>query len=446
VSELREATDDRRARRLATIAVVAGLLALVGLFAWLFGILVPPAPPRSVTMSTGPADGAYHAFALRYREYLARYGIDLILKQSAGSVENLDRLRQGRDGVQIALVQGGVATGAQAPGISTLGSVFYEPMWLFWHGGNRFGSAAQLRGKRIAVGAPGSGTRALALILLKANGLDESAVRLDPSGGMIAAQKLESGALDAAIFVSSPEAPALQRLLRASGVRLASATRASAYERQFAFLHQLRLPAGSVDLAHDVPSEDKVLLATTANLLVRDDLHPVIVDLLLEAARNVHGGGGLLTRPGEFPSLRDREFPVSDDVERLYRGRYSFLREYLPFWVAVWVQRFVFFAIPLLAIGIPLLRWMPMAYGWAVRRRIYRCYNELKRLERALQHDADLARYRGRLEALEARVGELKVPMAYANEYYTLRVHIALQRRQLDAPPRGAPQGDRDGR
>ena len=433
-TELQEEADYRRVHRIVLIAVAAGIVVLSALFVWLFEALVQPAPPRSVVISTGPVDGAYHAFALRYRAHLARYGVDLVLKGSKGSLENLERLRERRDGVQIALVQGGLATAAEAPGIMTLGSLFYEPVWVFSRGKDPRTSVSQLRGKRIAVGAAGSGVRALALQLLRINGIEEKDAQLDASGGLHAAEKLESGMLDAAVFVNAPEAPAIQRLLRAKGIRLAGAARADAYERQFPFLQKIVLPAGALDLAHDVPASDQVLIAVTANLLAADDLHPVIVDLLLEAAREVHGGSSLLNRPGEFPALRDRAFPASADAERIYRGEYSFLRRYVPFWLAVWVQRFAFFVIPVIAIGIPLLRFVPVAYRWGVRRRIYRWYGELKFLELALQHDAgDAARYLKRLDEIEERVNALKVPLSYSGEYYTLRVHIGLVRQLLDA-------------
>jgi len=432
--DLPEEDEHRRFQRMARLLFAGGALLVAVLFVWLFGVLVQPAPPRSVVISTGPVDGAYHVFAQRYREHLARYGVNLILKRSSGSLENLQRLRERRDGVQVALVQGGLASAAQAPGIVTLGSLFYEPVWVFSRGREPLRSVSQLRGKRIAVGGEGSGARALALRLLAANGLDEKSLRLDASGGLAAAEKLESGALDAAAFVSAPEAPAIQRLLRAKGVWLTGAARADAYTRRFPFLQKAVLPAGALDLEHDVPAKDLTLIVATANLLAVDDLHPVIVDLLLEAAREVHGGSSLLNRPGEFPALRDRDFPASPDAERIYRGEYSSLRRYLPFWAAIWVQRFVFFAIPLLALGIPLLRYVPMAYRWGVRRRIYRWYGELKFLELALRRDAgDTARYLKRLDDIEARVNALHVPLSYSSEYYTLRIHIGLVRQLLNA-------------
>jgi TRAP-type uncharacterized transport system substrate-binding protein len=425
----------RRMRWLTWIVGGTAAIALLGLFALLFEMLVQPAPPRTVVISTGPADGAYHAFAMRYRAYLARYGVDLVLKESNGSLDNLGRLQERRDGVQVALVQGGLGTSAEVPGIVTLGSMFYEPVWFFWRGKQPLSYVSQLRGKRVAVGAEGSGTRVLATRLLEANGIDGNTARLDPAGGLEAAAKLESGAVDAAILVNAPEALAVQRLLHAKGVWPIGFRRADAYARHFPYLEKLVIPAGALDLAGNIPPQDLTVIAVTANLLAASDLHPVIVDLLLEAAREVHGGSSLLNRPGEFPSLRDRDFQPSPDAERSYRGQYtSFLRHYMPFWLSVWVQRFLFFAIPVLAIGIPLLRYLPATYRWGIRRRIYRWYGELKFLELDLQRDGSgVSHALKRLDEIEERVNTLRVPPAYAGEYYHLRTHIGMVRHQFEA-------------
>lgn len=410
-------------------AAVAGAAIGAALLVWLFSEFAQPALPKSIVMSTGATDGAYHAFAQRYREYLAQYGVDLVLKPSSGSVENLERLRTRSDGVSVALVQGGIAGAADAPNISTLGSLFFEPVWLFWGGKAPFTKISDLHGRRIGVGIAGGGTQALARQLLKAHGIDRNTAQLVETGGLAAVAALESGSIDLAVFVNAPEAPAIQRLMQVPGVQLVGAQRADAYVGRFPFLSKVVLPAGALDVVRDIPAQDQTLIAVTANLLAADDIHPVIVDLLLEAARRVHGNGGLLHRAGEFPAIRDREFPVSPDAERFYRGEYSFLRRYLPFWVAIWVQRFAFFAIPVLAIGLPLVPILPAAYRWRVRSRIYRWYGELGFMEAQVRGGkVDGARILDRLNDIEQRVNLMKVPLAHASEHYTLREHIGLVR------------------
>jgi len=412
------------------------LAALLGLAAWGVIHFAEPAPPKVVVMSTGPLDGAYHAYALRYKAHLAQYGVTLELRPSAGSVENMDRLKTRKDGISVALIQGGIANAENAPGLVTLGSMFYEPNWIFYRSEKDIDLGNQLRGKRIAIGAPGSGTRAVGLRVLRDTGIAEPPTVLSELGGMAAAKALEAGEVDAVFYLAAPDAPGVQRLLVAPGVRLLGAKRAEAFARRMPHLHKLTLPEGAADLARNIPPRDLTMLAVAANLVAVEDIHPVIVDLLLEAARKVHGGAGLFQRVGEFPAPRDLDLPLSPDAERIYKSSPSLLRRYLPFWMVVWVNRFIVIGIPLLIIAIPFFRNIPALYRWRTRRRIYRWYGELKMIEDAARRrEGEPAAHRARLERLAERVDRLRVPHAYSGELFAMLAHIHLVREMLKESP-----------
>jgi TRAP-type uncharacterized transport system substrate-binding protein len=409
--------------------IVLPIVVLLALAIWAITHYVQPAPPKVVVMSTGPLDGAYHAFALRYKAHLAQYGVTLELKPSAGAVENVERLKTRKDGVSLALVQGGITDAKNAPGLVTLGSAFYEPTWFFYRSARSIDLGNQLRGKRIAIGPPGSGTRAVALAFARATGLAEPPTVLSDLGGLAAAKALENGEVEAVFYVAAPDAPGVQRLLAAPGVRLLSVSRADAYISRYPFLHKLTMPAGAVDLVRNVPRTDITLLAVTANFVAVEDIHPVIVDLMLEAARKVHGGAGVFQRVGEFPAPRDLDLPISSDAERFYKGGPSILRRYLPFWMVVWVNRFIVIGIPLIIIAIPIFRNVPAIYRWRMRRNIYRWYGELRLIENALRRrQGDAATHAARLDWLEQRIDRQWVPRAYSGELYTFLVHIKLVR------------------
>jgi hypothetical protein len=309
--------------------------ALLALAAWAVLHLAEPAPPKVVVMSTGPLDGAYHAFALRYQAYLAQYGVTLELRPSAGSVENVERLKARQDGVSLALVQGGIANAENAPGLVTLGSMFYEPNWIFYRSKTDIDLGNQLRGKRIAIGAPGSGTRAFGLVAVarhRPRWAADCAERTRRHGGGEGA-----GGGRGRRGVLSRRARCARRAAPAGRTRewLLGAKRAEAFARRMPHLHKLTLPEGAADLARNIPPRDLAMLAVTANLVAVEDIHPVIVDLLLEAAKKVHGGDGLFQRVGEFPAPRDLDLPLSPDAERFYKASPSILRRYLPFWMVM---------------------------------------------------------------------------------------------------------------
>jgi hypothetical protein len=260
-------------------------------------------------------------------------------------------------------------------------------------------------------------------------GVAEPPTVLSDLGGLEAAKALEAGEVDAVFYIAAPDAPGVQRLLAAPGMQLLSTKRAETFVRRMPFLHKLTLPEGAVDLARNIPPVDTTLLAVTANLVAVEDIHPVIVDLMLEAARKVHGGAGLFQRVGEFPAPRDLDLPLSSDAERIYKGGPSILRRYLPYWMVVWVNRFIVIGIPLIIIAIPIFRNIPAIYRWRMRRNIYRWYGELRLIENALRRrQGDAATHAARLDWLEQQVDRQWVPRAYSAELYNMMAHIQLVR------------------
>jgi TRAP transporter TAXI family solute receptor len=400
---------------------IAGALYL----AW--GFVAEP-PPRQLTIAVGQPGGAYWDAALRYREGFAREGIALRLDETAGAVENLDRLRGGQ--ADLALLQGGIATAESAAGIVAIGSVFHEAVWLFRRADIAVDRIGALKGRRIAAGAEGSGTRALAESLLAASGVAAGEATLLPLSGEAAARALAAGEVDAAAFVSARPTPAILALLREPAVALTDfGPRAEAYIAAFPFLSAVRLPAGGASLAEDLPAEEATLIAPSAVLAARGEIHPQIVALLMQVLSDAHRGRGLFSPPGRFPSGLLTDLPVHDDAARWYRDGPSFLQRVAPFWVAVQVERLWVLAIPLLTIAIPLLRFAPPLLRWQIERKIYRWYAELREAEAALaEGTGDRPRLAAGLDRLDAKLARLRVPLAYMQQLYHLRAHLAQVR------------------
>jgi TRAP transporter TAXI family solute receptor len=424
---------------LRDLLVVALPLSLIAVAAfWAAYQFVRPAPPRSLVMTTGVEGGAYHAFALRYREILARNDIALELRTSSGSLENQQRLTDEDSGVDVGFMQGGINLQGQAPALVSLGSLYYEPLWIFYRSPSTLERLAQLKGMRIAIGPEGSGTRQLALQLLAANRIESPREKFLPVGLGDAAAAFEERRIDAAFVIAGADSRAVQKLLRLRDVRLMNLTQSEAYARLFPFLSVVTLPQGSIDLVERIPGQNTSLVATTANLIAHPDLHPALASLLLQAAREVHGRPGIFQRAGEFPMPKETDFPLSEDAKRFFQSGTPFLQRYLPFWVAVLVERMMVLLVPLIVILIPLFRVLPPLYSWRVRARVFRWYGEIKVLERDVEADlqrgaaaTSLAHYHEQLDRIEEQVREVRVPLAYANEIYTLRQHIDFVRERL---------------
>ena len=405
---------------------------------------VNPAPPRHVRIASGSRQGAYAESAQRYREILARDGITLDVVMTSGSMENLELLQAQSGGVDVAFVQGGTGS-PDTPGLLSLGSVFFEPLWVFVRDAVPARYLGDLAGRRLAVGVEGSGTRVLALQLLRASGIPEGS-NLRGMGGDEAVQALLKGAVDAAFFVTARPHPQLEPLLRTKRVRLMSFAQADAFAQRFRFLSKVILPEGRLDLSANIPAADVTLLAPAAALVAREDLHPAIIDRLIQAATEVHGGGHLFIVPGQFPSPRFVDIPINPDAVRYLTSGPTFFRRHLPFWAATMVERFMVLLIPIATLMLPLLRFAPPAYNWKVRRRINRWYKTLRDIEEravAAVAPAERADILKNLGKVEEDVGKLHVPLGYAESHYHLRTHIQFVRTILltekVSPLSGAP-------
>ena len=335
-------------------------------------------------------------------------------------------------------VQAGATTAEESPDLVSLGTVFYEPLWLFHRGLDPSRGFADLRGKRVSIGPEGSGTRALSLRFLGLGGIDSSAAELLALAPEEAADRLTRGEIDAAAIVTSWDSPVVRGLLAAPGVRLASFPRADAHIALTPFLSKRVLPAGVADLARNIPPSDVVLVAPKASLAVRRDLHPALQYLLLDAAAEIHATPGIFHRASEFPALEAIDLPLADEALQFHKGGRPFLQRHLPFWLAVLVERLGIALVPLVGVLYPLLRLLPAARAWYVRRRVALLYGELKLFELEMEGPAAEARSAGlleRLDELEARVSHLRVPKVYAALVYALRHHIRLVRERLERRP-----------
>jgi TRAP-type uncharacterized transport system substrate-binding protein len=398
---------------------------------------VSPAPPRTLTMSTGPAKSTFETVAEKYQKILARNGIQLKLVQSRGSLENLKRLVDPKSGVDIALVASGLPAPGDSGDLVSLGSMFFEPLTVFYRSPRPNSRLSELAGQRIAVGPEGSGARFLALELLKANGIEPGGPsKLLDLEGEDARAALLHGKADA-IFLTGDSASGatIREMLHAEGVRLFEFPQADAYVRRFPFLSRLAVPAGAFDLGENLPPEPVNMLAPTVELIARSELHPALCDLLIEAATEVHGRAGVLHAAGQFPNSTASAFPLSAEAARYYRtGSRSFAYRYLPFWLATFVNRALIALVPLLVVVIPGIKLLPQLYAWRIKSRIHQRYGELMALERealAAPTPDRRARLLARLEQIERAVIARRMPGAFAGQQYILREHIGFVRDQL---------------
>jgi hypothetical protein len=433
------------------LALSLGPIVLISAAAiWATFWFVRPAPPDTIIFTAGPEGSSYRVQAEKYRKILARNGIKVEILTSQGSLENLKRLNDPAFNVDVGFVQGGVAASLGAVGdLVSLGSMFHQPLAVFYKSGAPLTRLSELQGRRLAIGVAGSGTHVLALALLKSNGVEpDGRTRLLELAGDAAVQALTAGKIDAVFLMGDSAAgKVMLKLFDTPGIRLLDFPQAEGYVRRFSYLSKLDLPTGSIDLGRNIPSRDLQLIGPTVELIAREDLHPALSDLLIEAAVEVHGGATLLQRAGEFPAPVEREFRISDDAARYYKSGKGLFYRYLPFWVASLADRTMVLLVPVLVLLIPGMRLVPVLYRWRVTSRIYRWYGALLALERDIRRDPapeDMEELLGRLAGIEDAVGSIKVPLSFADQLYVLREHIGFVRARLEKT--GVKRVESDGR
>ena len=419
---------------LALAAAFFGLLIILFGVLW---ILIPP-PPKSIEMATGFPTGLYYQFGERLKADLSKEGVNLKVRSTGGTLDNLALLKDPKSGVDFAMVQGGVANVNDYPNLVSIAGMFYEPIWVWYRegacktDGGQLNILSQLKGKKVSIGNEGSGTLALTKDLLQASGITDKEIgaqRLKPDEAIA---KLSTGELDAVFIVAAAEAPILRKFYSIPGIRLMNFDQADAYTRNLTYLSKVTVPRGLLSIQHDQPRQDIQVMAATATLVAHEDINPALVSLVLGASYDILKSYSRLQKVGEFPSSAGLDFPLHVDAEIYLKDGPSFLHRHLPFWTAVWAGRFVKIVIPLLVILIPLFTYIPSAKNFFLRLKLAQVYEELKVIERNAQNPELKEKNFKDLEAIERRVGNIKVSMLDAKELYDLKGHVGEVRGRLN--------------
>ena len=439
----------RRRLRWLTIAGVVLLIAAV----WLIALAIQPAKRKTIVITAGAEGGIYMTFARRYADTLANEGIALDVRASSGAVENYQRLKDAASPYDIGLVQSGTGNAKDAPTLQTLASVSFEPIWIFYRNGQPLDRLSQLAGKKISVGQPGSGLRTVMLSLLAMHGVSVNTAQIEELSATSASQALQDGQLDAAAFIGAPDIPVIESLLK-SDLRLMNLAQADAIVRRFPSLSKVTFPRGAIDLARDEPPQDVTLLSTTALLVAKKTLQTQTSYELLDAIKEVHGMPSFFADRGDFPNQRIEDFPISDETRRYFRSGRPFLQNYLPFWLANFIEQRFVILLPSIAVFFALVQLVPRLYAYRMRSRLARWYHELKLLEDeiAVFGSAELLQHQHQhqsrqqhlhwlreLDEIGDSVAALPIPEAFIRDVYALKQAIRMVHERVAASLPNAP-------
>ena len=416
----------------AAVVVAAALTALV------LALSEDP-PPERMVIAAGHPDGAYHAYAAELAERIAeKGGPEVVIDETGGSVENLERLASGK--ADVAFVQSGVASALKDEvdlrPLRSIARVFSEPLWVFHDRDaelDRLLALEQGGREHVAIGAEGSGTQPVALDVLRISGITDAHVELLRLETSEAADRFARNEIDVLFLVASPLAETVQKLLADPETRVLSFDRHRAYTKRLVYLDAVTIEQGLVSPAKDLPRRDLVLLAPMATLVTRESVHPRLVERVMKAATDVFGGGNLIDAAGDLPSGKRLELPQHEAARRYMEEGESWVSRNLPFWAVRLLSRVKLLFIPLIALLLPLFRFLPALSQVRVRRLIKLHYESLRDVEQRLLAADSPDAVEKELEALSQLKGELerlsrRVPGTYQDTVYQWRLHVKLVR------------------
>ena len=388
---------------------------------------IDPAPPKKLSIATGTTSGSYYKFAQEYKKLLEKEKFELLIVPTQGSVEALKKLQNKE--VDIAFVQGGVANEEEVKTLRSLASIYFEPLWIFYSEKFDFKYINELKGKKVSIGSEGSGTKPLALEILKQNSIDKTNTTLLELSNEAAQQALNEGEIDVLFSVISPSSKMVQSLLSNPKVKLLNIQRASAYSKKLHYLTPVSIGEGVVSLQNNIPPSNITLLSTTATLVGQKDLHPDLIRLILKTAKQVHSTPSLFENNEIFPSKKYLQIPLHVDAKHYLEKGDSFLEKIFPFWIASSIDRLVIMIIPLLTLLIPIIKGALPLYRWRIRSSIYKWYKILHEIDLKLESldKSELPKIKEDLEKMAEDIQKnSKIPLSYMGEYYDLRVHSNL--------------------
>lgn len=414
-----------------TIAPMILLVSIACVIA--YKLIESTAPPKKIVISLSKQSVNDKVYASIYNAFLQKDGIRLEMRETSGDIENVELLKDESSGVDLAFIQDGVTRSQGAGNLQSLGSLYYEPVWIICRCDTNINHIASFRGKRIAIAKEGEGANLLELKLLQESGLNRHNSRLLTFSNEAAVDALIADKVDVAILVDSIESATVKRALLQKDLRLVSLDDAEAYSKHFSYLHHLKLAEGAIDIKRNIPPSNVNLISPTVTLVASKDFHPALIYLMMKVITQVHRSEGLLNANNEFPSIKTSETSPSSQALNFYKSGTPFIDKYLPFWAATFVSRALIVVLPILAILIPLIKLIPSIYNWFLKFRLFKYYGELRFLEMQLKEDTGITNeyLHKKLDDIEDRVRNINMPISFSQYIYELRANIQLVRSKL---------------
>ena len=400
-------------------------------------VIIKPTAPKSIVLLTGPEGSSYHQMGRGLAGGLRRLGLEAEVRVTTGGIDNVKQLADGAEN-RVAFAPSNVETllgpKANTGQIVSLGSIAFEPFWLFCRSDLDVETIADLAGLKVATGAPDTVVDSIARTLLRTNAILDQVEVFSYGHHTLEGleQELMDGSVDAAFATGIPTSPVIMRLLGHPDLSSLSFDRADAYEAWYPGVARIVIPEGIADLENNLPGEDLVLLSATTNLIALDTLYPGVVPLILQAVVETDTRRRFTTSSMHFPSSEHTSLVLDRAAARYYDHGETGLGKYLPYKVTRWLNHLGFVVLPLLTIAVVLLKLVPLGLKIWSRIQLVGMLKQLESVEKAHAAGSDPTELLVQLNELDKKTAGLFVPRSMVHDYIDDRQFLHDMRERLE--------------
>ncbi len=367
--------------RFYNVYIPLGIVCTIGL-----AIYINPLPPTTAYLAIGQDGSSYQEISKNFKTYFNKNSINLELISTSGLSEGLKGLHNVDSKINASFLTVGVAGENDYPGLVSLGSVQFAPIWIFYKGAEieTNDPFMYFSTKKISIGSPGEVTNNLyrKLNLIGGHQTIKNILELPHKDG---ANALQQGKIDALFIVDGIQSETVKSLLKDSNIKVMNFPLADAYLKKLPFLQKLTIPKGSRNIEKVEPPHDITILASTTNLLVEKDMHRAIQwAFLLAAKENNRDSNAFFSSPGFFPKDIDRSFQLSPIAERFYKNGVPTIFSYMPIWVASLLDSMWIYILALIAVIFPIIRLIEAARLYPSEGLMNKTFINLRILDEAI--------------------------------------------------------------
>jgi TRAP-type uncharacterized transport system substrate-binding protein len=418
------------------ISVIVILLLIGGVI-----IYLKPFPFTGITIATSYKGGDWYQFGEAAIAPLKEHGIDVEVVTTNGAIENAEKLNDSKSTVNAGFVYAAALSEDQKKGLYSLGSVSYDPVWIFYRNNlaGKIATIQDLAKYRVALAPKKSGSYVLTKKLFEMNGIEiENNPNFVSSSWADSRATILSGKADVFIFITTIVDPLVEELIHSPDMTLLNLPNALAYQKKFNYLDEVIIPAGSLNIEKKLPKQDVSLIATTTTLAVRKDLHPSLQLALLMSSKEIIQDSSRLffTKRNEFPAFVDPSISISPIARNYYNYGPPKTTEYLPYWLVIFIDRFWLVVLAAFAVIYPLskLNFHLRRFRFIIRKRPL--YELLLNMEKEIAGKKlpieDKEKLLKKLETINKHAHQHFIPVGEETDYFLFVNALQLLRNKIE--------------